>query len=53
MDQARNLGYTKMRLDTVKKLTAANTLYEHLGFYDIEPYNFNPDETVRYMEIKL
>lgn len=51
--QARLKGYAFMRLDTIARLTAANKLYETLGFYDIPPYRENPDPTVRFMEIAL
>jgi ribosomal protein S18 acetylase RimI-like enzyme len=50
---SKSLGYTKMRLDTVERLEAANALYEKLGYYDIPEYYPNPDPTVRYMEIEL
>lgn len=42
-----------MRLDTVDKLSTAIKLYEKLGFYDINPYRENLDQTARFMEIKL
>ena len=49
----KELGYTFMRLDTIKRLVAANRLYEKLGFSDIAAYRENPDPTARYMEVKL
>lgn len=45
---SKDLGYSKMRLDTVSRLEAANALYEGIGFYDIPKYYENPDPTVRY-----
>jgi GNAT superfamily N-acetyltransferase len=51
--QARNLGYKKMRLDTLDRLKAANKLYEKLGFYEIGQYRENPDPTAKFMELKL
>jgi len=51
--QAKKSGYLKMRLDTIGKLQAANQLYDKLGFYEIELYRENPDETARFMEYKL
>jgi ribosomal protein S18 acetylase RimI-like enzyme len=51
--QARLRRYRFMRLDTIARLTAANSLYEKLGFYDIPPYRENPDPTARFMEIAL
>lgn len=50
---ARDRGYTRMRLDTLKTMTAANTLYEHLGFRDIPPYCHNPLAEARYLELRL
>jgi GNAT superfamily N-acetyltransferase len=50
---ARELGYSKMRLDTVSKLKSAIGLYEIMGFYEIEAYCPNPDPTVKYMELEL
>jgi GNAT superfamily N-acetyltransferase len=50
---ARELGYSKMRLDTVLKLKSAIRLYEKIGFYEIEEYCPNPDPTVKYMELEL
>ena len=50
---ARELGYSKMRLDTVAKLKSAISLYEKIGFYEIEAYCPNPDPTVKYMELEL
>lgn len=50
---SKELGYEKMRLDTVSKLKSANALYDKLGFKDIPAYYTNPDKTVRYMELEL
>jgi putative acetyltransferase len=53
IQEARNLGYEKMRLDTLDRMTSARRLYESLGFKEIEPYRFNPDPTAKYMELRL
>jgi putative acetyltransferase len=51
--EAMNLGYDKMRLDTLGHMKAAKRLYENLGFREIDPYRFNPAPTTKYMELSL
>ena len=51
--QAQKSGYTKMRLDTLQRLTAANKLYQQLGFKQIESYYQNPLPNVVYWELDL
>ena len=51
--EASRMGYTRMRLDTVARLAAANRLYERMGFSDTGAYRYNPDPTARYMELRL
>lgn len=53
IQEAKSLGYHKIRLDTLGRMKAAIRLYESLGFMEIEPYRFNPDPTTRYMELNL
>lgn len=53
VQQARAIGYKRMRLDTITQMDKAQSLYENLGFIDIAPYRYNPLEGVRYMELKL
>ncbi len=50
LQEARELGYASMRLDTVESLVPALNLYRSMGFYDIPPYNTNPRPDVRHME---
>jgi ribosomal protein S18 acetylase RimI-like enzyme len=50
---AKQMGYTRMRLDTISRLGVAVQLYEGLGFRDIARYRHNPDPTTRYMELTL
>jgi len=50
---AREMGYQKLRLDTLIRLSAANHLYETLGFYEIPPYCYSPFNDAAYREYKL
>ena len=49
----KELGYTKMRLDTLPTMQSAIRLYRSIGFYEIAPYRFNPIEGTKYFEILL
>ena len=51
--EARKMNYAYIRLDTLETMKKAQSLYLSLGFYDIEPYVFNPIEGTRFMELKL
>lgn len=53
VEDARKIGYKKMRLDTLTRLTEAITLYRSMGFKEIIPYVFNPLDDVVYMELEL
>jgi putative acetyltransferase len=53
LNVAKEMGYGRMRLDTVARLAAAIRLYERLGFVDIAAYRHNPDPTARFMELRL
>ena len=53
VELAREDGYERMVLDTVKPLEAAIALYRKLGFEEIEPYYHNPFEDVIYFGIDL
>jgi len=53
LTQAKALGYKTMLLDSLRRLEAAVALYGKLGFTEIEPYNFNPEDDVVYMSKPL
>lgn len=53
IDEAMNNKYKYMRLDTLPTMKGAQGLYLSFGFYDIEPYVYNPIEGTRFMELKL
>ena len=53
VDQARKVGYERMRLDTIPSMKPAVALYESLGFKTIGPYRYNPIEGAQFMELVL
>jgi len=53
IDKAREMGYEKMRLDTIESMKAAKGLYHALNFRTIQAYCYNPLENPSYMELDL
>ena len=51
---ARQIGYQRMRLDTVEPVMKdAVAMYRKIGFREIEPYRSNPIAGALYMELQL
>lgn len=53
IEAARQIGYARMRLDTLASMKEAIGLYRSLGFRNIEPYYANSIEGAAFMELKL
>ena len=53
IEVGKELNYKKMRLDTLPSMEVAIGLYKKMGFYEIEPYRYNPIEGTKYFEIQL
>lgn len=50
---AKQAGYAKLRLDSLKRLKAAAMLYKRYPFYEIPAYNENPHPDIYYLEMAL
>ena len=53
IDEARSVGYRRMRLDTMPKMDSAQRLYASLGFREIAAYRYNPEPGARFLELAL
>jgi ribosomal protein S18 acetylase RimI-like enzyme len=53
IEQARRIGYERIRIHTITALERANRLYKSLGFNEIDPYEDTPREDAVFMELRL
>jgi len=53
IDEARGIGYRRMRLDTMPKMDRAQGLYASLGFREIGAYRYNPEAGARFLELEI
>ncbi len=53
LSRARAMGYSIAKLDTLARLKPALALYESQGFRRTQPYNFNPEADIVYLELAL
>lgn len=53
IQDATEIGYQYMRLDTFPFMTTAIKMYKKYGFYEIESYGGNPASNAIFMELKL
>lgn len=51
--EAREAGYSRICLDTLPTMGAAQGLYQSLGFRPIEPYVFNPIPGTKFLALDL
>lgn len=53
IEEAGKIGYVKIRLDTLRSMKEANSLYRGQGFHEIKPYRYNPFEQAVFLEKDL
>ena len=53
IEQAEQVGYSTLLLDTLDDMEAARGLYAELGFEEIPPYYFNPLPGAHYLKVDL
>jgi len=53
IEEAGKIGYVKIRLDTLRSMKEANSIYRDQGFHEIKPYRYNPFEQAVFLEKNL
>lgn len=53
ISSAREIGYRRMRLDTLPSMGSAIVIYRSLGFREIAPYRANPVPGALFFELDL
>jgi putative acetyltransferase len=53
IEMAREIGYERMRLDTLPSMTRAMEIYRSLGFREIAAYRANPVPGASFLELDL
>ena len=53
LDEAQQIGYSGVLLDTLDDMEAARGLYASLGFEEIPPYYYNPIPGAHYLKATL
>jgi putative acetyltransferase len=53
VEQARQAGYARVRLDTTPGMEAAQALYKTFGFVEMPPYRPNPIPGAMFLELRL
>ncbi len=51
--EGREAGYSRICLDTLPSMAAAQKIYADLGFREIEPYVFNPVAGAKFLALAL
>ncbi|MGA7860629.1 MAG: GNAT family N-acetyltransferase [Thermoplasmata archaeon] len=53
VEEARRIGYARMRLDSLESMKVARAMYRRLGFREIRPYLPPSGARTHYMELRL